>query len=408
MLSEEQILHLIRERVDHPATAKELQHLLRVPAEERATFRRRLRALVASGALVEIRGHRFGLPDRMNLVVGRVSTNPRGFAFVDPEAPGDDGPKSIYIAGNNLNQAMHGDRVVVRVEHRRDGDRAEGRILRILERGTERIVGRYDLDEAALGFVVPFDRRLIMDVQVPKGETRRRHGAARWSPSKSRAGRRRRGRRSGASSRCSGRLDAPGVDTAVIIRKYNLPDRHSDDAIAEAKRLGTAVKERDIQRRTDFRAWPTVTIDGENARDFDDAISIDRLPNGNFWLGVHIADVSHYVTEGSALDAEAYEREHVGVLPRARGAHVSGRAVDRALQPESARRSAGAVVPDGSRSPHRRGRPLRDARRRDPQPGADDLHRRQRDPDGSRSGSDGALPCRSCRCSSGCTSCSRS
>jgi ribonuclease R len=105
-----------------------------------------------------------------------------------------------------------------------------------------------------------------------------------------------------------GPIDAPGVDTAVIIRKYGLSDAHSADAVAEAKRLGAAVKERDIQTRTDFRRWLTVTIDGEHARDFDDAISIDRLPNGNFWLGVHIADVAHYVAEGSALDRDAYER----------------------------------------------------------------------------------------------------
>jgi ribonuclease R len=306
--------------VDHPATAKELQQLLRVPPEERATFRRRVRSLVASGALVEIRGHRFGLPDRMNLIVGRVSTNPRGFAFVDAESPGDDGPASVYIAGNNLNQAMHGDRVVVRVEHRRDGDRAEGRILRVLERGTERIVGRYDVDGSALGFVVPFDRRIIMDVQIPKGET---GGATRgvmvtveitrW-PTATRPA-------LGRIVEVLGRLDEPGVDTAVIIRKYNLADRHTEAALVEAKRLGTAVKDRDAQERTDFRRWPTVTIDGENARDFDDAISVDKLPSGNFWLGVHIADVAHYVQENSALDAEAYDRSTSVYFPE-RAVHM--------------------------------------------------------------------------------------
>ena len=162
MLSEDQLLAAIRDRVDHPATVKELLQILRLPREERPSFKRRLRGLVQAGELIEIRGHRFGLPNRMNLIVGRVSTNPRGFAFVDAETPAEDGPTSIYIAGGNLNQAMHGDRVVVRVEHTRDGDRAEGRIVRILERGSHSIVGRYDLDESGLGFVVPFDRRIIM------------------------------------------------------------------------------------------------------------------------------------------------------------------------------------------------------------------------------------------------------
>ena len=124
--SESDVLRAIRDQVDHPATAKELLQTLDIPREQRATFKRHLRSLVNSGALVEIRGERFGLPDRMNLVVGRVSTNPRGFAFVDPEAPADGGPSSIFIAGTNLNQAMHGDRVVVRIEHRRDADTRRG------------------------------------------------------------------------------------------------------------------------------------------------------------------------------------------------------------------------------------------------------------------------------------------
>jgi ribonuclease R len=307
MQSEHDVLRAIRERVDHPATAKELLQVLKIPREVQATFKRQLKALVASGALIEIRGNRFGLPDKMNLVVGRVSTNPRGFAFVDAEAVVPGGPSSIFIAGNNLNQAMHGDRVVVRVEHQRDMDRAEGRIVRVLERGSERIVGRYEADDAGRGFVVPFDRRLVIDMQIPAGDA---HGASpgdmvtaqvtRWpTPTRPALGR---------IVEVLGALDAPGVDTRVIIQKYNLPDAHGDDAIAEAKRLGTTLSERDRAGRTDFRDWPIVTIDGETARDFDDAISLERLPNGNFWLGVHIADVSHYVEDGSALDREAYER----------------------------------------------------------------------------------------------------
>jgi ribonuclease R len=307
MHSEHDVLRAIRERVDHPATSRELLQVLKVPRDARVSFKRHLKSLVASGALIEIRGNRFGLPDRMNLVVGRVSTNPRGFAFVDPEAPLPGGATSIFIAGSNLNQAIHGDRVVVRIEHQRDPNRAEGRIVRILDRGSERIVGRYDLDEAGRGFVVPFDRRLTIDMQIPSGDSL---GAAdgdmvtaqvtSW-PTATRPA-------LGRVIDVLGALDAPGVDTKVIIQQYNIPDEHGEDAIAEAKHLGSALTDRDRAGRTDFRAWPIVTIDGETARDFDDAISLERLPNGNFWLGVHIADVSHYVTEGSALDRDAYER----------------------------------------------------------------------------------------------------
>jgi ribonuclease R len=319
VLSDDEILRAMRERVNHPATSKELVQLLKIGREDRATFKRRIRALVAAGSLVEIRGQRYGLPDLMNLLVGRVSTNPRGFAFVDPEVPSPDYPKSIYINGSNLNQAMHGDRVVVRIEHQGD-DRAEGRIVRVLERAAKNIVGRYEVDERGQGFVVPFDRRLTMDVQVPKGEARHAKAGEMVTleitlfPTPTRPA-------LGKIIEVLGPIDAPGVDTAVIIRKFNLDDAHSEASIAEANRLGTTVREKDLQGRTDFRKWPTVTIDGETARDFDDAISIDRLPNGNFWLGVHIADVSHYVTEGSALDAEAYERSTSVYFPE-RAVHM--------------------------------------------------------------------------------------
>src|SRR5205807_2154784 len=183
----------------------------------------------------------------------------------------------------------------------------EGRVIRILQRGHESLVGRYDRDENGMGYVVPFDRRVLMDIVIPPGQE---GGASpsemvkveltRW-PTATR----------GAIGRVAdvlGDIDAPGVDTEIIIQKFGIPDVHSAEAVAEAVRIGGVVSERDIRGRTDFRRVTTVTIDGEHARDFDDAITIEKLPNGHFWLGVHIADVSHYVQEGSALDREAYDR----------------------------------------------------------------------------------------------------
>ena len=306
MLSEEQILRLVREKVDHPASVRELLQTLRVPREQRQTFKRRITALVSAGDLIRTRGNRYGLPDKMNLVVGRVEAHPRGFGFVVPERPLEGVTRDIYVAGVNLNQAMHGDRVVVRIE-RREGDRAEGRIVRILERAATTVTGRYDVDELGLGFVVPLDRRLLMDVQIAQGE----HGDAkpgemvdveltRWpTPTRNASGR---------VIEVLGDIEAPGVDTRLIMRKYRLSDGHGEEALEEVGRLGSAVRDRDLRGRTDFRPLRTVTIDGEDARDFDDAVTAERLPNGHYWLGVHIADVSHYVAKGSALDAEAYER----------------------------------------------------------------------------------------------------
>src|SRR5580765_4502029 len=314
MFSRDQVLALMRERVHHPAGMRELLQTLKVPRDERTSFKRHVKSLVASGDLIQIRGHRFGLPEKMDLHVGRLQTHQAGYGFVLPERPLDSGG-DIYVAGPHLNHAINGDRVVARTQRIKEGGRVEGRVIRILERGTSSIVGRYEGDDAArsesrpsgMGYVVPFDRRVLMDIFVPAGHE---GGASpgdmvsveitRW-PTSTR----------GALGRVAdvlGNIDAPGVDTEIIIRKYGITDAHSPDAIAEAVRLGTSVAQKDIRGRTDFRQTPTVTIDGEHARDFDDAITIEKLPNGNYWLGVHIADVSHYVREDSALDREAYER----------------------------------------------------------------------------------------------------
>lgn len=307
MMSGPQLLQRIRDKVDHPASSRELIDALKIPKHERATFRRQLKALVASGQLIETRGRHYGLPERMDLVVGTIQAHPSGFAFVVPERPLDSVQGDIYIPAHAIDEALHGDRVVARVERISDQGRAEGKIVRVLERRLTRIVGRFDIDRMGLAFVVPFDRRILMDVQIPSSETR---GAVqgdmvvvevtRW-PTANR-------NPAGRVVDVLGPLSEPGVDLKVIIHKYGLPDTHSDEAETEARRLGQSVKPQDIAGRTDFRDWATVTIDGEHARDFDDAVSIRRLPNGHYWLAVHIADVSHYVRPGSALDREAADR----------------------------------------------------------------------------------------------------
>ena len=224
MLSRDQILSLMREKVHHPAAVRELLQLLKIPRDERADFKRHLTALVASGDLIQIRGQRFGLPEKMDLYVGRLQTHHAGYGFVVPDRALDQGG-DIYIASHHLNEAMHGDRVVVRIERVKDGGKVEGRIIRILERSNTWIVGRYERTDDAAGYVVPFDRRVLMDVIVPPGQ----EGSAnpgdmvtveltRW-PTSTR----------GASGRVTdvlGPIDAPGVDTEIIIRKYGIPDAH--------------------------------------------------------------------------------------------------------------------------------------------------------------------------------------
>ena len=307
MISADDLLREIRDHIDHPATVRELMSRLHLPREQRATLRRRLSVLVERGGLIKIRGNRYGLPDRMDLITGRVHVNPRGFGFVTPESDGAGLKTDLFIAGSNLNQAMHGDRVVARVERRRDPSRAEGRIVRILERAATRMVGRFESDDVGMGYVVPFDRRLVMDLQIPVGESASavsgdmveveitRYPTATRHPV-------------GKVVDVIGQVDEPGVDTKLILRKHGIPDKHQVDVVEEANRLGETIRPRDRRGRTDFRSRTTVTIDGESARDFDDAITLEKLPNGNSWLGVHIADVSHYVSEGSLLDKAAYDR----------------------------------------------------------------------------------------------------
>ena len=297
----------MRERVPHPATPRELLRELRMPREDRAAFKRNLRALVNDGSLIQIKGNRYGLPDRMDLVVGKLDGHPSGIGFVVPERPIEGLKKDIFVAAHNLKEALHGDRVVVRIERYREDGRAEGRIVQVLERAASTVVGRYEIDASGLGFVTPFDRRLTADIVIARNDTREAEAGqmvtvevTRWpTPTRGPAGR---------IVEVLGDINDPGVDTEIILRKYGIPDEHPPEVVEEARRIGTAVKARDTAGRTDFRDRKVVTIDGEHARDFDDAISIEKLKNGHYWLGVHIADVAHYVQEGGALDTEAFER----------------------------------------------------------------------------------------------------
>src|SRR5882757_3730485 len=153
MFSRDHVLALMRERVHHPATMRELLQVLKVPREERTPFKRHVKSLVASGDLIQIRGDRFGLPEKMDLYVGRLQTHPSGYGFVTPERPLESGGGVIYFSNQHLMEAMHGDRVVVRIERIKDGGRAEGRVSRVLERSNSSLVGRYDRDDSGIGHV---------------------------------------------------------------------------------------------------------------------------------------------------------------------------------------------------------------------------------------------------------------
>ncbi len=254
---------------------------------------------------MKIRGARVGLPDRMNLVVGRLSCNPAGYGFVVPEARRE-GQGDLFVAAANIREALHGDRVVARVE--RHGPKGpEGRIIRVLERANQRIVGRYEDDGRFGGHVVPFDRRVLHELFVPVGEA---GGAAAGQMVAAEITRPPTATRNplGRVIEVLGRLTDPGVDLRVIVAKYGLPDAFAPEVEEEARRVARPVPPADTEGRADFRGWLTTTIDPETARDHDDAVGIERRKDGGYRLAVHIADVAHYVREGGALDQEAYLR----------------------------------------------------------------------------------------------------
>ena len=302
----DEVLRAVTGAVRHPATARDLLRVLRVPREERAAFKRHLGALVESGHVERTRGHLFGRPDRVDLVVGTLHTTAGGVGFVKADDAALREAGDVFVPPAALADALHGDRVAARVERRTERG-LEGYIVEVLSRRHQRIVGRLEVERGGRGVVTPFDRRVLAAVRVPVDD--RLAAAAgqmvvvdvtKW-PTPTRGP-------EGQVAEVLGPVDAPGVDTQVIIRTFGIPDEYPEAAVADARRLGSEVRAEDLANRTDFRTVPTVTIDGEHARDFDDAITLERVSGGLYRLGVHIADVSHYVVEESALDEEAYER----------------------------------------------------------------------------------------------------
>jgi ribonuclease R len=310
-----------------PVSVRELVNKLGLQKERRRELKPLLRRLIEEGEVVKIRGARIGLPSRMNLVVGRLTCNPAGYGFVAPEAR-KPGQPDVYVSAVNMKEALHGDRVVARVE-RVTPKGPEGRLIRVLERGLSRLVGRYEEDGRFGGHVLPFDKRVLHELFVPPGEAAGARPGEMVSaeilrpPTATR-------NPSGRVLEVLGRLADPGVDLKVVMAKYGLPDSFPADVEAEAARVPREVGPEDRAGRTDFRPWLTVTVDPETARDHDDAISLDRLPNSHWLLGVHIADVAHYVREASLLDQEAYLRgtsvyfpdRVVPMLPHALSSHI--------------------------------------------------------------------------------------
>jgi len=277
------------------------------------------------------------LPRDPNLITGRMVTHHDGYGFVVPDKPVPGMEGDLFIGRDSLGDAMHGDHVLARIERRgRAGlpGRAEGRVVRILKRAHPTVVGLFRYGDRG-NVVLPYDMRLLHEIVIPPGEEltpelRAKLGPGSRSLGTGKGAQAAQGRRvrlpeldgavvnveltrfphggvapAGRVVEILGRPGEFGVDVEIIIRKHHLPYQFPEEVQAEAERAARPVAERDLAGREDFRRFPIVTIDGETAKDFDDAVYVERLASGRWQLQVHIADVAHYVARGSALDREA-------------------------------------------------------------------------------------------------------
>jgi ribonuclease R len=378
MLTEQQILHYVSKQPKHMARFKQLIHDMGLKGKDRRTLQQLLRDLTRRRKLIAIGKERWGLPtsaSNQDLVVGRLRMHRDGYGFVIPE-PGSLPARAqgklqgdIFIPPPEVGNAMHGDQVLVELGRLRHDGKAEGRIVRVMEREQETVVGIFHYGSGR-NYVSPIDEKLAMEIIIPPGmeypkpedeeggpgdedrDTRVRPGSdhqisrspnhpigkaptpkypTRSSPHRVLGQEAQRTKTwddlenvvvgveiiqwPSATQSPRGRVkeilgyeDDFGVDVEMIIRKHHIPHIFPAEVLEEAQEINPVVHQKEIAARRDFRHLPIVTIDGETARDFDDAVLVTRLDNGNYELQVHIADVAQYVDDGSAIDEEARKR----------------------------------------------------------------------------------------------------
>jgi len=290
---------------------------LGLAASERVALRKTLRQLERAGAIARIRKNRYVLPAEADLIAGKLSIHPAGYGFLSPETPGE---PDVFIAAENIGTAMHGDRVVARISpdtpYGRIKGRREGRVIRILERAHDTIVGTLQRSRNFY-YVVPDDPRFVHDVYVHPNRDRRQQASANVGDKvvvRLEAWESRHINPEGEIIEVLGAASAPGVDMLSIIRKFHLRAEFPKDVLDQAERIPEKIDSRQLEGREDLRKEFIVTIDPDDARDFDDAVQVEKT-NSGWRLGVHIADVAAYVEPGSALDREARRRGNSVYLP---------------------------------------------------------------------------------------------
>ena len=303
----ESIVNYMRTAAYKPLTADDLAGAMNLTEEGLALFWPALEELEKTAAVIKTRHERFGVPERMNLVVGRLSMSAKGFGFIIPEVREKETDSDIFVPGVSLGGAMNGDRVVARISPSEIAGRSrEGEIIRIVERANELIVGTFE-ESRHFGFVTPDDKKIGQDIFIPKGAV---HGAKAGMKVVVRVTKWPAGRRNaeGEVKEILGRAGDPGVDVLSVMSQYGLSEDFPADVAEEAASIEDVVAPEEFSGRRDRRGLRIVTIDGEDAKDLDDGVYAERRADGSFFLGVYIADVSHYVRAGEPLDTEAARR----------------------------------------------------------------------------------------------------
>ncbi len=292
-----------------PVSFDRLVTLLDIAAFEIESFQRRLGAMQRDGQLMQNRAGDFLIPDKADLVRGQVEGHADGYGFLVP----DDGSPDLFLGPHEMQKALHRDRVLARVVGVDRRGRREGKIVEVLERANSRVVGRV-FDEHGVLFVVAENKRINQDILIAPG-TKPRPKAGQVvvveiieQPSKH-------VQPIGKVVEALGNYADPGMEIEIALRKHELPFEFSKEALGETRRLPAEVRKTDAKGREDIRHLPLVTIDGETARDFDDAVYCERQGKG-FRLLVAIADVSHYVKAGGGLDRDSMERGNSVYFPR--------------------------------------------------------------------------------------------
>ncbi|MVX66123.1 ribonuclease R [Clostridium chromiireducens] len=298
----------MKEPAYKPMDIDELVAVFDIKRNEYNAFKKTLKMMENEGYITRNKKNKYmidqGGNEEEGLIVGTLQAHVKGFGFLIPE---EEGQKDVFLPSNSLNGAMNGDKIAVKVT-REDTNtkKREGEVVEIIERNTTKIVGVYE-DSQNFGFVVSEDPRISKDIFISKKD---RNGAkdgdvvtvkiTKWPEGNRKA--------EGVVTEVLGRKGDRGIDILMIIKKLGLPEEFSEKVLKFAEGVSEEIDEQEYKGRRDLRDLRMVTIDGEDAKDLDDAVSIEKLGNGNYKLGVHIADVTHYVRENNPLDKEALKR----------------------------------------------------------------------------------------------------